>query len=68
MTGKGDTPRPMFVDPDTYAANWTKAFGGAIDDPSGYDARDHFHPPLRPIRGEWPIRDRLPTTDPEAAE
>lgn len=27
MSGKGDTPRPIHVDPETYASNWESTFG-----------------------------------------
>lgn len=33
--GKGDTPRPFSVDPNTYAANWERAFGKRHEPTSG---------------------------------
>ena len=35
MNGKGDTPRPLSVDQQTFASNWERAFGrkdSSIDD------------------------------------
>lgn len=43
MTGKGDTPRPLSVSPETFAGNWQKAFSPAIDDNVGYDPT-HYTP------------------------
>jgi hypothetical protein len=44
--GKGDTPRPISVDADTYAENYARTFSRHVDDPSGYDEREKFCPPL----------------------
>jgi len=33
MSGKGDTPRPMTVDQQTYADNWTRTFNAAASAP-----------------------------------
>ena len=45
MAGKGDTPRPLSVTPDTYAANYARIRW--TDDPPGCDEREKFCPPLR---------------------
>lgn len=29
MSGKGDTPRPIFVDRKTYETNWERTFGSS---------------------------------------
>lgn len=51
MSGKGDTPRPLSVDPETYAERYARTFG---------------RPPERQKPPQdWPQRDTLPTTDPE---
>lgn len=30
QVGKGDTPRPFSVDPDTYSANWNRVFNDGM--------------------------------------
>lgn len=45
MNGKGSSPRPLSVTPDTYAANYARIRW--TDDPPGYDEREKFCPPLR---------------------
>jgi hypothetical protein len=47
MAGKGDTPRPLSVTPDTYAANYARIRW--TDDPPGCDEREKFCPPLRDL-------------------
>jgi hypothetical protein len=44
--GKGDTPRPKSVTEAEYADNYARTFSRQIDDPSGYDDRTHYAPPL----------------------
>lgn len=44
MSGKGSSPRPFSVTPDTYAANYARIQW--TDDPPGYDEREKFCPPL----------------------
>lgn len=44
MTGKGDTPRPLSVPPETLDANWRKTFPPVIDDAVGYDTSGHYCP------------------------
>jgi len=44
MSGKGDTPRPLSIPPETFTGNWQKAFGPAIDDAVGDDP--NHSPPL----------------------
>jgi hypothetical protein len=55
VTGKGDTPRPLSVPPETFTGNWQKAFGPAIDDAVGYDP-NHYTPltdkPVRETLGD----------------
>lgn len=52
MTGKGSTPRPLSVDPQTYAENYAKTFSRVIDDPSGYDDRQKECPPVHHLTTE----------------
>ena len=44
MSGKGSSPRPFSVTPDTFAANYARIQW--TDDPPGYDEREKFCPPL----------------------
>lgn len=65
MSGKGDTPRPLSVDPETYAERYARTFGHGLR-----EMREQMQQPLLDkahelLRQQWPQRDTLPTTDPE---
>lgn len=47
MTGKGDTPRPLSVPPDTFKANWDETFHGYVSTP-GYCPTDADLPKPHP--------------------
>lgn len=45
---KGSTPRPKSVSETEFSDNFARTFSREIDDPSGYDAREHYCPPSKP--------------------
>lgn len=44
-SGKGDTPRPLSVDQETFANNWDKAFGKKNCEYSGLPSVESYEPP-----------------------
>lgn len=51
MNGKGDTPRPLSVDEQTFADNWQRTFGPKPETPSrefGERAAEVYSRPLSP--------------------
>ncbi len=44
MSGKGDTPRPIAVDQDTFAANWERTFGAKAEASSHKVSKDNGEP------------------------
>lgn len=70
MSGKGDTPRPLSVDPETYAERYARTFNTPESLlrkypplPGGLSQYNTTHLSTPPH--DWPQRDTLPTTDPE---
>lgn len=40
MSGKGDTPRPIKVDEETYKSNWERIFGSTKPQRTGTEAEE----------------------------
>lgn len=68
MNGKGDAPRPITVDAETYRANWERTFGNPPE-PEGNEAPAFIDLAMNVIKVPITLRRPLDRdSDPETAD